>query len=143
MEQYGADCVGADIFKNQDVSMFMKFYTAATNLVFPHYSNKWAFKIHRNGSFSYNNNPTRSFYLSQSSCGPASVWRKLVYRKLRLSDELWLDGMDYAYGEDALEFYKLYRNGYKLGVLYDSGIKNLSAGSASSAFHKSPNYFYT
>jgi hypothetical protein len=143
MEQYGADCVVADIFKNQDMSALMKLYAAATNLVFPHYSNKWAFKIRRNGSFSYNNKPTKSFYWSQSGCGPASVWRKFVYRELCLSDELWLDGMDFAYGEDALEFYKLYRNGYKLGVLYDSGMKNLSAGSASSAFHNSPNYFYT
>jgi GT2 family glycosyltransferase len=143
MEQYDADCVGADIFKNQDMSMFMKFYAAATNLVFPHYSKKWAFKINRNGSFSYNNNPTKSFYWSQSCGGPASVWRKSVYKNLHMSDESWMDDMGFAYGDDALEFYKIYRNGYKLGVLYDSGIKNLSAGSASSAFHKSPNYFYT
>jgi GT2 family glycosyltransferase len=143
MEEYGADCVGADTFKNHEMSVKSKIYAALTNLVFPHADARWAFKIHCNGSFSYINRPVNSFYWSQSCAGPAMVWRKSVYQQLRMSDELWLDEMGFAYGDDMLEAYKVYCNGYKLGILFDSGIKNLSAASASSAFHRSASYFYT
>ncbi len=142
MEREEADCVGADTFKNQDMSFKSKVYAAVTNLVFPHYSKKWAFKIHRNGSFSYNNHPTKSFYWSQSCAGPASMWRKEVYHQLHLEDELWLDEMGFAYGDDMLEFYKLYKNGYRLGILYDSGVEHLDGGSSSKAYRKSDERMY-
>lgn len=142
MEEHGADCVGADTFKNHEMSFKSKVYAALTNLVFPHYSRQWAFKIHRNGSFSYNNCPVHSFYWSQSCAGPASLWRKSVYHQLHLKDELWLDELGFPYGEDVLSFYKLYRNGLRLGILYDSDVENLDGGSSSSAFRKSPQRMY-
>ena len=55
LEKYSLDCIGADVFKNQNMSLRGKLYAAITNLVFPHWSDTWAFKIHSNGSFSYNN----------------------------------------------------------------------------------------
>lgn len=142
MEANKMDCVGADTFKNQDLSVVAKVYAAVTNLVFPHYSNKWAFKIHRNGSFSYNNRPKKSFYLSQSCAGPAMMWRKSTYKKLHLEDELWLDSLGFAYGDDVTEVYKLHKNGYRLGILYDSGIENLDGATSSGSFRKSANRMY-
>jgi GT2 family glycosyltransferase len=143
MEQYKADCVGADLFRNHEMSVLSKVYAALTNWVFPHRDPNWAFKIHRYGSFSYINRPQKSFYWSQSCPGAISVWRKTVYQHLRMMDELWLDAFEFAYADDMLEFYKIHQNGYKLGVLFDAGVKNLSANSASSAFHRSASYFYT
>ncbi len=142
MENYNADCVGADTFKSQDMNLKSKVYAALTNFVFPHYNSKWAFKIHRNGSFSYHNHPTQPFYWSQSCAGPASLWRKAVYHQLHLEDELWLDELEFAYGEDMLEFYKLHKNGFRLGVLYNSGVENLDGGSSSTAFRRSPERMY-
>lgn len=143
MAEYAADCVGADTFKNQNMSIVSKIYIAVTNLVFPHWSSKWAFKIHRNGSFSYNNNPRKSFYWSQSCAGPASMWRKSIYLKLHIKDELWLETLPFTYGEDMVTFYKLYKNGYKLGILYNSGCDHLNAGSSSNAFRKNITRIYT
>ena len=143
MEEYKADCVGADTFKNHNLPFPKKVYAAITNLVLPHWSDKWAFKIHRNGSFSYNNHPTKSFYWSQSCAGPASMWRKSIYDKLHLEDELWLEDFSFAYGEDVVQFYKLYKNGLKLGVLYDAGCEHLNGGSSSIAFRKSQQWIYT
>lgn len=137
-----ADCVGADVFQNHKMGLGMKIYAALTNMVFPHWNQKWAFKIHRNGSFSYNNCPSQSFYWSQSCGGPAMMWRKEAYERIHLEDEKWLDSLGFAYGDDALETYKLYRNGGRLGVLYDSGIQNLDAGTSSTAFRKSPERIY-
>ncbi|MBR5892556.1 MAG: hypothetical protein IKZ37_02805 [Bacteroidaceae bacterium] len=142
IETHSLGCVGVDIFENHKMSTGSKIYAAATNLVFPHWSNKWAFKIHRNGSFSYINNPVKPLYMSQSCGGPISMWKKSVFLSLNLEDELWLETLGFAYGEDAVIFNKLHRNGYKLGILFNSGVKNLDAGASSSGYKKSPDRMY-
>jgi hypothetical protein len=70
------------------------------------------------------------------------LWRKDVLVKLCLEDELWLDSLGFAYGDDQLETYKLYCNGGRLGVLYDAGITNLDAKSSSAEFRKSADHIY-
>ena len=142
MVENNADCVGADVFQNHRMPMKTKIYAALTNLVFPHWSRKWAFKIHRNGTFSYNANPDKAFYWSQSCGGPAAMWKKDAFLRLHLEDELWLDCLGFPYGEDALMTYKLYANSGRLGVLYDAGIANLDAQSSSGTFRKGAEYFY-
>lgn len=139
MEEQNADCVGADTFKNHEMSLRKKMYVAVTNLVFPHLNCKWAFKIRRSGSFSYNNRPVKSFYWSQSCAGNAMLWKKSVYKQLHLEDEMWLDELPFAYGDDMVESYKVYKNGFRLGVVYDSGCRHLDAGSSSGSFRKNPN----
>ncbi|MCH5328451.1 MAG: glycosyltransferase [Coprobacter sp.] len=143
MEEHDADCIGADTFKNQDMTAAKKIYAAVTNLVFPHCSGKWAFKIRRNGSFSYNNRPTERFYWSQSCAGNALMWRKNVYRQLHLEDEMWLDELPFAYGDDTVETYKVYRNGFRLGVLYESGCEHLDGKTSSGSFRKGPQWIRT
>ena len=138
-----ADCVGADVFHNQDLPVKAKAFAAVSNLVFPHSSRKWAFKIRRNGSFSYNAHPQKRFYLSQSCGGPAALWRKEALLGIHIEDELWMDSLDFSYGDDALISYKLHFNGGRLGVLYDSGVENLDAQSFSGAFRRSPEYIST
>ena len=137
LEENGADCVGADVFRNQDMPLRRKLYAAVTNLVFPHWDGKCAFRLHANGSFSYNARPVKDFYWSQTCGGPAALWRKEAFLRLHLEDELWLDRFPFAYNEDTLSSYKLYRNGGRLGVLYRSGIENLDARTASEGFRKS------
>lgn len=129
-----ADCVAADTFHNHKMRVGSKFYNIFVNLVFPHFNNQWAFKIHSNGSFSYLNNPTQQYYLSQSAAGPASLWKKESFLRINYSDELWLDSLGFAYGDDSLFFYKLFRNGMKLGVLFESGIVHLDGKTSSSDY---------
>ena len=143
MEEHGADCLGADTFMNQDLPLSKKIYAAVTNFVFPHCSDKWAFRICCNGSFSYNNRPRRSFYWSQSCGGNAMMWRKDVYRQLHLEDELWLDELPFAYSDDTVESYKVHANGFRLGVLYDSGCRNMDGGSWSGMFRHGRQWMHT
>ena len=143
MVEHNADCVGADVFRNHRMPLKTEVYAALTNLVFPHWRQKWAFKIHRNGSFSYNANPKNAFYWSQSCGGPAAMWKKDAFLRLPLEEELWLERLGFPYGEDALMTYKLHANSGRLGVLYDAGITNLDAQSSSGAFRKGAEYFYT
>ena len=143
LEEYHLDCIGADVFKNQNMSLREKLYAVVTNLVFPHWSRKWAFKIHSNGSFSYNNHITKDVYLSQTAAGPAALWRKQVILDLHIEHELWMDDFGFAYNDDGLIFNKLYKNGYLLGVHYNSGIDNLDAKSSSASFQNNLRKFYT
>jgi hypothetical protein len=125
------------------ISLPKKIYIALTNLVFPHWSDTWAVKIHSNGSFSYNNKVTKDVYLSQSAAGPAALWRKQVFRDLHYEDELWIDKFGFSYGDDNLIFNKLYKNGYRLGMHYNCGINHLDGKSSSGAFQRDPKKFYT
>ena len=143
MQDHQLDCIAPDTFQNHKMPLSGKIYAAITNLVFPHWSKTWAFKIHSNGSFSYNNHITKDVYLSQSAAGPASLWRKDVFLNLHLEDELWLESFGFPYGEDALTYNKLYKNGYRLGVHYNSGIKNLDGKSSSGSFQRDSKKFYT
>lgn len=143
MEMHDADCIGADTFKNHNMSEAKKVYAAVTNLVFPHCSDRWAFKVHKTGSFSYNNRPTRSLYLSQSCAGNAIMLRRSVYESLHFEDERWLDELLFAYGDDMVESYKIFKNGYRLGVVYDSGCEHLDAGSVSSTLRRSIEWMHT
>lgn len=132
------DCIAADVFKNQDMSVLSKLKAFATNLVYAHNDDNWAFKIHKNASFSYNSRPTKDVYRSQSAAGAASLWRTNVFRKIKFQDELWLDEYQFAYGEDLLLFYKMYVNGYNLLVHYDSGITHLDAQSSKEKYNNNP-----
>ncbi len=138
IEKQDFDCVAADVFENHKMPFLTKLKAALVNWVFPHFGNKWAFKMHRTGSFSYNWRPEPRCYPSQTCGGPAMMWRKASFLKIHYEDELWMDSLGFPYSEDALLSYKLHVNGGKLGVLYDSGVKNLDAGSSSTAFKKSP-----
>ena len=142
LEEHNADCVGADTFKNQEMSVIGKIYAAVTNLVFPRRDDGWAFKIHRNGSFSYNNHPQPAFYRSQSCAGPCALWRKAAFINTHLEDELWSEREGFWYGEDVLLFYKLFLNGGRLGILYDSGIIHMDGQSASAKHRNNLRKYY-
>ncbi len=136
-------CVAADTFKNHLMPLSAKIYNIFVNLTFPHFRNDFAFIIRKNSSFSYINNPQKSFYYSQSAAGPASLWNKKTFLNLHLEHELWIERMGFNYGEDSLLFNKLYKNGYKLGIIFNSGIKHLDGGTSSSIFKSNLKRYYT
>jgi GT2 family glycosyltransferase len=143
LEEHNFDCISAVTFRNYKILVLKKIYIAVTNLVFPHWSETWAVKIHSNGSFSYNNSVKRDIYLSQSGSGPASMWKKSVFHDLRLTDELWLEQFGFPFGEDVVMFNKLYKNGYCLAMHYRCGIIHLDGKSSSDVFQKNPKKFHT
>lgn len=132
------DCIAADTFKNHQMSTISKIKAAISNWVLPIYSRKWAIKIQRTGSFCYNNNPTKDYYLAQSAAGPCSLWRKEAFLSIHFDDEIWLDHLGFAYQEDLLCFYKLYRNGGKMMLHYTSGVKHMDAQSSRTAYNLDP-----
>ena len=131
-----ADCIAADTFHNHLMSLCSKIRSIISNWAIPIYSNKWAIKIQHTGSFFYNNNPSKPYYLSQSAAGPCSLWKKESYNNIHFEDELWLDNLGFAYGDDLLLFYKLHINGGKLLMSYNSGIIHLDGQSSRADYNK-------
>ena len=143
MEEHDADCVAADTFKNQEMTLRQKLLAFISNGVYVRGDDGWAFKQCRNGAFSFNGHPRTSFCLTETFAGPCWMVKKKVLKAVHFEDELWLDRMDFSYGDDAVESYKLFVNGFKCGVLYDSGVKNLDAKTSSGVYHKTEKKFYT
>ncbi len=55
--------------------------------------------------------------------------RKQDFLKIDLEEELWLDELKYALGDDQAMFYKMHLYGLKQLTLFGSGIRHLDAGS--------------
>ncbi len=142
MKKYDLDVVGPDSFKNHEMSMSAKTKAALSNWVFPHADKNTAFKIHRWGTFSYINSAPKDCVLSESCSGPASLWKKSVFTSLNLCDELWLEKWGFPYGEDLLTFYKLTVNGFRLGILFDSGIAHMDSRTSSTGYKRDTRRFY-
>ena len=138
----GGDCVAADTYKNQDMPLLDKLWAVITNWALPRFDDKWAFKIGYTGTFSYNGNPKKDVYLSQSAAGPCSLWRLESFRKIHYEDELWMDKLGFVGLDDLLYFQKLYRNGGKLLVHYTSDIIHLDAQSARSSLKINSKKFF-
>lgn len=136
------DIIAADVFKPQNSSWRNVVRTYVSSMFYPQRSDKWAFRVLRNASCTYNARPELRAYLSQTAAGPASLWKKSTMLAIHYADELWLDHLGYAWGDDQLMFYKAFRNGHKLMVSYDSGIEHLDARSASTGFCKSSDRLY-
>lgn len=90
---------------------------------------KWAFKVLSTTGFSYNNNPTKAVYESQTNAGPCFFCSKKDFLDTHFEEELWLDGAPYALPEDQVMFYKMYLHGLKILTSFDSGIIHLDASS--------------
>ena len=137
-----ADCIAADTFKNQDMSLRMKIRSVMTTWAMPMESHYWAFKVTRACSFMYNNRPKGEYYFSQSAAGPCSLWRIDSFRKIHFEDELWMDTQKFAYGEDLMMFHKLYRNCGKLLVHYTCGVEHLDARTSRQRYESNYSRFY-
>lgn len=150
-----ADCVGADIFRNQEMSFASQVFAVLTNWVAPHGDEQWAYKVTRTGAFCYlsaakiaevhdEKMSDCGFCLpTQKLDGPCVMWNKESLLALHWEDELWMDQLsEFAYGDDLVETYKLYVNGGKLFLNYDAGVTYLNAKTASSAYHHTHKKYY-
>lgn len=144
MVEKEADCIGADTYKNQDMPLWQKLYAFITNLTYSHYNCRWAFIIHRNGSFSYlwRTPHDEKILPTQYVAGPCAMWRKDAIRRLRWEDELWMDREVFSYMDDTVESYKLHVNKGKMFLHYDTGVKNLNAKTASGVYRSKSTRFY-
>lgn len=124
-----ADVISPDVFPNDKRPFSGKVMMAISGRMLPHRDDgKWGYKVIRTGGYSYNNHPTKSVYQSQTNAGACFLCRKGDFEKIHFDDELWMDNLSYAQGDDQVMFYKMYLHGLKQMTLYGSGIVHLDAG---------------
>lgn len=133
------DAVVADVFMNHRLSIVQKVMAFVTNGVRPMFCGKKATRVYSSGAFGYINNPRNEWYPTESGAGPASLWKKSSWLRLHIEDELWMDGLGFAYGDDQLIFNKAYKNGMNTGMLFNSGCTHLDAKSTSGQYHADKN----
>lgn len=90
---------------------------------------RWGYKVLRTAGFSYNNHPIQPVYESQSNAGPCFFCRKEDFLKIHYEEELWLDKTYYAFPDDQVMYYKMYKAGLKILTSFDSGVIHLDASS--------------
>lgn len=129
MIAHQADGVAPDTFPSQHMPLSQKLIAYGSNTVRGRSDDGWAIKIQRSGAFSYNNNPPKGGVCpTQSAAGTALFVKTEVFRDIHYEHELWVDQFPAGtFGEDQLMFYKLYRNGYKILMAYDTGVLHLDA----------------
>lgn len=128
--RYKAQVISPCTFENHKASFRSKFFKTITGKeVIRIFDKKWAFKVLRTAGFSYNNNPADSVYESQSNAGPCFLCRKDDFLKIAFQEELWLDKAPYAFPEDQVMYYKMFKKGLKVLTSFDTGIVHLDAGS--------------
>lgn len=130
MRLHNAQVISPCTFDNHKASIKSKLIRTLTGKeVCRLKDGKWSFKVLRTAGFSYNNNPSRPVYDSQSNAGPCFFCRKEDFLRISFQDELWLDAAPYALPEDQVMYYKMYKKGLKVLTSFDTGIVHLDAGS--------------
>lgn len=124
-----ADVISPDVFPNAERSLFGKLMMMISGrMVARKNDEKWGYKVMCNAGYSYNNNPKPGVYWSQTNAGPCFFCSKEKFLRIRFEEEIWMDSLQYALGDDQVMFYKMYLLGLKQLTWFHSGIKHLDAG---------------
>lgn len=143
LEMNHADVISPDVFDNAGRSVVNKLMMAVSGRMLPRYHDKyWGYKVMRNAGYSYNANPPKGACLSNSNAGPCFLCKKKTFIAMNYQDELWVENMPYAMGDDQILFYKFHLMGYKVLTSYDSGIVHLDAGTTLRNLDKEKNMIY-
>ena len=130
MIEHDAQVISPCVFANHEVSVKDKIRLSLLGReVCRLWGQKWGYKVLRNAGFSYNNRPTKQVYESQTNAGPCFFCRKEDFLKIHYAEELWLDKPYYAFPDDQVMFYKMYKSGLKVLTSFDSGIIHMDASS--------------
>lgn len=129
LKEHNADVISPDIFPNAQRSFKSEFMmTISGRMRARRFDKTWGYKVMRTGGYSYNKYPREEVYISQTNAGACFLCRKEDFLKIRFDEELWMDSMSYALGDDQVMFYKMYRCGLKQLTWYNHQFVHLDAG---------------
>ena len=124
-----ADVISPDVFDNASRPKLAGLMMLLSGRMRPRMNDAvWGYKVMRTAGFSFNSNPVKPTYLSQTNAGACFFCSKSTFLKTRFEEELWLDDFQYPLGEDQVMFYKMHLSGMRVLTSYNSSIKHLDAG---------------
>lgn len=124
--EHNAQAIVANMFENHEMTPLRKAVNLFLGTGF-FSSKRYAFKIRESGYYSYNISPKFNVMESQTGAGPCGMIYKNVFLKTHFEIENWMEQFGYCLGDDQMLYNKIFINGGKILVLYNSGIKNLDA----------------
>ena len=129
MEENEADIVAPDMYPHALRSLKAEILMTISGRMRARRGDKLeGYKVMRTSGFSYNKTPENKAYISQTNAGACFLCRKSDFLKIKFQDELWLDQIGYAIGDDQIMFFKMYLLGLKQLTVFGTGIKHLDAG---------------
>ena len=129
LKAYNADVISPDIFPNaQRPFKYELMMTISGRMRARRFDNTWGYRVMRTGGYSYNKYPRKDVYVSQTNAAACFLCRKEDFLKIRFDEELWMDSMSYALGDDQVMYYKMYCNGLKQLTWYSHQFVHLDAG---------------
>ena len=128
---YDADIISPDVYPNAERPTLGKIMMLISGRMLPRKDDgKWGYKVMRNSGYSYNCNPKAKVYLSQTNAGSCFLCKKETFLRINFDEEIWMDKLKYALGDDQVMYYKMYLCGFKQLTWFYSGIKHLDAGTS-------------
>lgn len=127
LEEYEGDCIVPQVFNHSGESWLMKCLVFLNNSSSVRNDDGWANKVKRDAGFSYNNHPTKTVLPTQTAAFASLLCKKSAYQAIHYEDERWLDSFSFASMDDQLFYYKLYLQGFRVLMHYDTGIQHLDA----------------
>lgn len=129
MQKENADVISPDIFPNASRPLLSEIMMTMSGRMIARRNDKyWGYKVMRTSGYSYNKCPVKEVYWSQTNAGACFLCSKKNFLKVHLEDELWMDKMPYAMGEDQVMYYKMYLLGLKQLTWYKHEFIHLDAG---------------
>lgn len=132
LEKYNADVISPDIYPNSERNFLGQVTMALSGRMLARRDDsKWGYKVMRTAGYSYNKNPQKTAYLSQTNAGACFLCTKDNFLKIRFEEEKWMDKVKYALGDDQTMYFKMYKYGLKQLTWYNNGLIHLDGGGAS------------
>lgn len=129
LHENNADVISPDIYPNAQRPFFHEMLmTLSGRMRARRNDSYWGYKVMRNSGYSYNKYPSKDVYWSQTNAGACFLCSKKVFLSIKFSEELWMDKLKYALGDDQVMFYKMYLYGYKILTWYDHSFVHLDGG---------------
>ena len=129
LKGHKADIISPDIFPNAQRSLTSEIMmTLSGRMRARRFDNTWGYKVMRTGGYSYNKYIRKEVYISQTNAGACFLCRKEDFLNIHFEEELWMDSMSYALGDDQVMYYKMFCNGLKQLTWYSHQIVHLDAG---------------
>lgn len=129
LQKENADVISPDIFPNASRSLGNALMMILSGrMLVRRDDGYWGYKVMRNAGYSYNNSPVKNVYWSQTNAGACFFCSKQNFLKIHFEDEIWMDRIGYALGDDQVMFYKMYLAGLKILTWYNHEFVHLDAG---------------
>ena len=123
------DVLAPDIYNNASRPTRNEIMMTLSGRMRPRFcDDKWGYKVMLTSGYSYRRKNNMTVCRSQTNAGAAFLCKKSDFLKINFEEEMWLDEVQYALGDDQAMYYKMHMLGLKVGTWYNHSFTHLDGG---------------